>query len=111
MFGFKKKTKYNVLPAIGHSYVMNEKTNEPLLTFYRPNSGLFCSTPLQGDKVGFFLNIRRPVIIDVLGVSMITIPDDLPAECDGIIFINYGTNRIKAFYVRDKKTQTWRVDL
>ena len=111
MFGFKKKPKYNVLPSIGHSYVIDEKTNEPLLTYYRSNSGLFCSTPLKDDKVGFFLNIRRPVVFDVLDVTSIMIPDDLPSECDGIIFINYGTYRIKAFYVRDPTTQTWRVDL
>ena len=111
MFGIGKKTKYNVLPAIGHSYVMNEKTNEPLLTFLRPNSGLFCSTPLGDEKCGYFLNIRRPIVVDVLGVTAITIPDDLPPECDGIIFVNYGTYRIKAFYVKNLKTQVWRVDL
>ena len=76
MFWFKKKPKYNVLPEIGHSYVMNN--GEPMPTYYRPNSGLFCSTPLSENDRPYFLNIRRPIVIDVKDVAPIIIPNDLP---------------------------------
>ena len=78
-----KKKKYQVLPDKGVSYVMTEN-GEPMPTYYRPNSGLFCSTPLSENDTVYFLNIRRPVVMDVENVAPIVIPDDLPAECDGI---------------------------
>ena len=104
MFWFKKKSKYNVLPEIGHSYVMNN--GEPMPTYYRPNSGLFCSTPLSENDRPYFLNIRRPIVINVKDVAPIIIPNDLPKECDGIIFTNFGQHYITAFYVKDKQTQS-----
>ena len=70
------------------------QNGEPMLTFYRPNSGLFCNAPLRDDDTPYFLNIRRPVVIDVENVAPIVIPNDLPSECDGIIFQNFGVNRI-----------------
>jgi len=102
---FKKQPKYTVLPDIGHSYVMTEN-GEPMPTYYRPNSGLFCSTPLSEDDTVYFLNIRRPIVMDLENVAPIEIPNDLPAECDGIIFQNFGKYKITAFYVIDKKTQS-----
>ena len=42
---------------------------------------------------------------DIYLKNRFTIPKDLPSEYDGIIFINYGTYRIKAFYVKEPKTQ------
>ena len=62
MFWFKKKNKYNVLPNIGRSYVVGQN-GEPMLTFYRPNSGLFCNAPLSDKDTPYFLNIRAPVVI------------------------------------------------
>ena len=82
------------------------ENNEPMLTYYRPNSGLFCSTPLTENDIPYFLNIRRPIIMDVNNVAPIVIPDDLPKECDGIIFKNYGKFKILAFYVKDKNEQS-----
>jgi hypothetical protein len=105
MWPFKKKKKYNVLPEIGHSYVVDEN-GEPMLTFYRPNSKLFCSTPLTANDIPYLLNIRRPVVMDVENVSPIVIPDDLPSECDGIIFKNFGIHKIMAFYVKDRNAQS-----
>ena len=102
---FKKQPKYQVLPDIGHSYVMTEN-GEPMPTYYRPNSGLFCSTPLSEDDTVYFLNIRRPIVMDVENVAPIEIPNDLPAECDGIIFQNFGKYKITAFYVIDKNMQS-----
>ena len=72
---------------------------EPMLTYYRPNSGLFCSTPLSENDRPYFLNIRRPIVIDVKDVAPIIIPNDLPKECDDIIFTNFGQHYITAFYV------------
>lgn len=101
---FKKQPKYHVLPDIGHSYVM--ANGEPLPVYYRPNSGLFCNAPLSDDDMSYFLNIRRPVVIDVENVAPIVIPNDLPNECDGIIFLNYGAKNLTAFYVKDKSMQS-----
>lgn len=107
MFNLFKKVKntYEVLPSIGHSYVMTDN-GEPMLTFYRQNSGLFCSTPLSENDTPYFLNIRRPIVMDVENVAPIEIPNDLPDECDGIIFKNFGKNKITAFYVKNKSTQS-----
>ena len=107
MFGFlkRKKVKYNLLPDKKVSYVTGPN-GEPMLTYFRPNSGLFCSTPLSENDSPFFLNIRRPIVIDASNMGVICIPDDLPDECDGIIFLNYGIHKIKAYYVRNIKTQT-----
>ena len=102
---FKKQIQYQVLPDIGHSYVMTEN-GEPMPTYYRPNSGLFCSTPLSESDTVYFLNIRRPIIMDVENVSPIEIPSDLPEKCDGIILKNYGKFKITAFYVKDKNMQS-----
>ena len=102
---FKKRPHYKVLPDIGHSYVLDEN-GEPMQTFYRPNSGLFCSTPLSENDTVYFLNIRRPIVIDVENVAPIEIPNDLPEECDGIIFKNFVKYKITAFYVKDKNSQS-----
>ncbi len=96
-----------MLPSINSSYVVDEN-GEPMLTYYRKNSGLFCSTPLSQDECGYFLNIRRPVVFDVENVAPIVIPNDLPEECDGIIFRNFGLQKITAFYVKDKNSQAWK---
>ena len=102
------KLEYSVFPAKGSSYVVDEN-GEPLKTYYRPNSGLFCSSPSWDNDPPFFLNIRRPVVFDAKDKTEINIPADLPSECDGIIFKNYGKKMITAFYVRDKNTQSMRV--
>lgn len=106
MFNFlNKQPQYQILPDKGLSYVMTAN-GEPMPTYYRPNSGLFCSTPLSENDTVYFLNIRRPIVIDVENVAPIVIPDDLPAECDGIIFLNFGKYKITAFYVKDIKSQS-----
>ena len=105
MFKFFKQPKYEVLPDIGHSCVMTEN-EEPMPTYYRTNSGLFCSTPLSEDDTVYFLNIRRPIVLDVENVVPIVIPNDLPTECDGIIFKNFGKYKIIAFFVKDKAKQS-----
>lgn len=102
---FKKRPRYKVLPDNGHSYVMTEN-GEPTPTYYRPNSGLFCNTPLSENDTMSFLNIRRPIVMDVENVAPIEIPNDLPTECDGIIFKNFGKYKIMAFYVIDNNKQS-----
>jgi hypothetical protein len=97
------KPKYQVLPDIGHSYVM--ANGEPLVVYYRPNSGLFCTTALSPNDTPYFLNIRRPIVMDVENVAPVEIPE-LPAECDGVILKNFGKYKITAFYVKDKARQS-----
>ncbi len=110
-FLLPKKRRYNVLPSRGVSYVTRGDTGEPLVTYYMPNNGLFCSERNTSyEQHSYFLNIRRPVVIDVDGVSPIVVPNDLPSECDGIIFMNFGRPGRKAFYVRDKSTQAMSAD-
>jgi hypothetical protein len=48
------------------------------------------------------------VVIDVENVAPIVIPNDLPSECDGIIFLNYGAKILTAFYVKDIESQSMR---
>lgn len=100
-----KSPKYEVLPDKGSSYVITEN-GEPMVTYYRRNSGLFCSTPITENDTPFFLNIRRPIVMDVENIAPVEVPDDLPEECDGIIFKNFGKQRIMAFYVKDKNEQS-----
>jgi hypothetical protein len=45
-------------------------------------------------------------VIDVKDVAPVVIPDDLPEECDGIIFKNYGKFYITAFLVKDINKQS-----
>lgn len=85
---------------------MLDENGEPMQTFYCPNSGLFSSTPLSENDTVYFLNIRRPIVIDVENVAPIEIPNDLPKECDGIIFKNYSKYIITVFYVKDKNSQS-----
>ena len=56
---------YKVLEAIGHSYVVNDG-GEPLITYYSDDTRLFTSKKIATQTVPCFLNIRRPVVIDVL---------------------------------------------
>ena len=110
-FLLPKKRRYNVLPSRGCSYVTHDETGEPMVTYYMPNNGLFCSERNASyQQHAYFLNIRRPVVFDVEGVSPIVIPNDLPEECDGIIFLNYGRTGKKAFFVRDKSSQAMCAD-
>ena len=102
----KKHPQYQLFPDIGHSYVMTEN-GEPMPTYYRPNSGLFCLTPFSENDTVYFFNIRRPIMMDVENVAPIEIPADLPDECDGIIFKNFGKNKITAFYVIDRSKQRY----
>ncbi len=101
------KKNYEILPDIGCSYVISEKL-EPLVVYYRPNSGLFCSTSVREGEPCYFLNIRHPMVMDVKGQSRIVVPE-LEQGCDGIIFKNYGLNNITAFFVKDKNTQVWEM--
>lgn len=108
---WKKKpseNKYNVMPDRGASYIVDEN-GEPMLVYYRKNSGLFCNIPVSENDIPYFLNIRRPVVFDVENMTQIGIPNDLPSECDGIIFLNYGIHKIKAFYVRNLSKQVMRL--
>lgn len=110
LFGKKKpsENKYNVMPDRGASYIVDDN-GEPMLVYYRNNSGLFCSTPVSETDVPHVLNIRRPVVFDVENITQISVPNDLPPECDGIIFLNYGIYKIKAFYVRNLNKQVMRL--
>lgn len=98
-----------ILPAKGVSYV-TDRNGEPMLVYYRQSSKLFVNRRTSNDSVGYFLNIRRPLLIDVTGKDRVDIPQ-MPDECDGIILKGYGVNLSTAFIVRDFKLQTMEMPL
>ena len=98
-------TKDDVEPSIGHSYVIDQN-GEPMLTYLRPDIGIFCSTPLSSSDTPYLLNIRRPIIWDVNDISSVEIPRRLPSDCDGLILRNFGPSKITAFVVKDKTKQS-----
>ena len=98
-----------VLPLKQFSYAVGEN-GEPMLVFYRSSSRLFVNRKTANDEVGYFLNIRRPYLIDVTGKDRIDIPP-IPAECDGIILTGYGESKSTAFIVKDFKSQTMEFPL
>ena len=106
---FSKKAKLKVLPERGTSYAVNEN-GEPEVVYYRPNSNLFVNRKLDTDESGFFVNIRRPVIFDVDGLSTFEIPK-LPPQCDGFILINYGLHKSRAYALKDPVKQTWPLQI
>ena len=110
-FGFwdkkQEKQNYEILPDIGCSYVLDEN-HEPMVVYYRPNSGLFCSTSVRAGEPAFFLNIRHPMVVDAKDQAPLIVPE-LEKGCDGIIFKNYGIHYITAFYVKDKNSQAMRI--
>ena len=95
--------QYEVLPDKGTSYA--SENGRFLITYYREKTHLYCSTSSGEHDMGFYINIRRPIVMDVRGQKTIKLPK-LPADCDGIILKNYGPNcDITAYYVRDAGTQ------
>ena len=109
MFGWSKKSKYEVLPERGYSYAMNDETREPMATYYY-SEGVFGSVPVTKNAPVFFLNIRRPVIIDMdgnkIGLNDLPSINDFPDECDGFIFKNVGKYKSTIFLVRNPKLQS-----
>lgn len=95
-------TKSQVLPDVGHSYAMNEN-GEPLVT-YETSFGFFCNIPLSDNDKPYFLNIRRPIVLDNTNGNL-KLPI-LPAECDGLIINNMGSPGVTAFYVKNKEKQS-----
>ena len=98
-----------ILPSKGVSYV-TDNNGEPLLVFYRSSSKVFVNKRSSNDNVGYFLNIRRPLLLDVTGMDRIEIPP-MPSECDGIILKGYGINNSTAFIVKDFQSQTMEIPL
>lgn len=98
-----------ILPNKGVSYV-TDKNGEPMMVFYRQSSKLFVNRRTPNDTVGYFLNIRRPLLIDVTGKDKIDIPQ-IPSECDGIILQGYGVHLSTAFIVKDFGSQTMEIPL
>lgn len=97
------ETQYEVMPDKGTSYA--SENGKFLITYYREKTHLYCSTCSKKHDRGFFINIRRPIVMDVRGQKAIKLPK-LPAGCDGVILKNYGPNcDITAYYVRDAGTQ------
>mgnify|MGYP000380909133 FL=1 len=96
----RNNTKATILQEKKTSYVVDEN-GEPMLVFYRPKSRLYVNRPGKDDTVAYFLNIRRPLLIDVTGQEQISIPP-IPDECDGIIIKGFGIYNSTAFVIRDK---------
>ena len=104
-----KRLQGKILPFKGVSYVTDDN-GEPLLVFYRSSSKVFVNKRTNNDNVGYFLNIRRPLLLDVTGMDKIEIPP-MPSECDGIILKGYGINKSTGFIVRDFQSQTMEIPL
>lgn len=102
-------TQGRIMPDKGVSYVVSD-TGDPQLVFFREKARLFVNTPLGNETKGFFLNIRRPLVIDVTGQERVDIPQ-IPSQCDGIIMTGYGVKKNTAYVVRDLNSQTMPVDL
>ncbi len=105
---FSKQPKLKVLPDRGYSYAV-DNNGEPEIVYYRPNSNMFVNRKLDSDRVGYFVNIRRPVIFDVDNLATFEVPR-LPRKCDGFIFINYGIHKSKAYALRDPHKQTMQAE-
>lgn len=105
MFNWRKKEKYEVLPNRRCFYGVN-KNGELMAAYYWPHSGLFSSTPLSQADKSFSLNIRRPIIIDAETVELVAISSDLLAECDEIIFKNFGKDKITVFCLHNSNNQS-----
>lgn len=105
-----KKNKYVLFPDRGYSYAMDDETGEPMATYYYPEEGVFGSVPITKDAPVFFLNIRRPVIIDMggnkIGLNDLPSINDFPDKCDGFIFKNVGKYKSTIFLVRNPKLQS-----
>ncbi len=106
---YKKKIEGKILPAKQVSYVVDEN-GEPMIVFYRQNSKLFVNKAVGNEEVGYFLNIRRPLLIDVSGMDKVDIPQ-IPSECDGIIIKGFGIHNSTAFVVKDLKSQIMEMPL
>ena len=101
--------RLQILPEKQTSYVVDDN-GEPMMVFYRQNSRLFVNRSLGSEVSGYFLNIRKPLSVDVTGLERIDIPS-LPVECDGIILTGYGAHNSKAYIVRDFDSQTMEMPL
>lgn len=101
---FTKGPELEVLPDMGFSYALSDN-GEPEVVYYRPNSNLFVNRKLDSDTQGYFINIRRPVVFDVDGLASFEVPE-MPGECDGFVFLNYGVHKSRAYLLRNPKSQT-----
>ena len=100
--------KSRILPEKNVSYVVDEH-GKPMLVFYRPQFRLYVNRPGNNETVGYFLNIHKPLLLDVTNQEKISIPP-IPDECDGIIIKGFGIYNSTAFVVRDK-SQTMEITL
>lgn len=98
-----------ILPEKKTSYVVDDN-GEPMLVFYRSESRLFVNKRKTNDSIGYFLNIRKPLLIDATNNKEIHIPN-VPDDCDGIIVKGYGYDNSKAFIVKDLKSQAMEFSL
>ncbi|MFI3287045.1 MAG: hypothetical protein R3Y61_01060 [Rikenellaceae bacterium] len=111
LFNFFKSNKTDsmqmfnaqILPSRGSSYVVDEN-GEPLVVYYRENSKLFVNRAIGNESISYFLNIRRPLLVDVAGIAQVDLPP-IPSECDGVILKGYGVYQSTAFIVRNFDTQ------
>ena len=101
---FHKQPALKVMPDKGFSYAVDEN-GEPEIVFYRSNSNMFVNRSLDSDVQGYFVNIRRPVIFDVDGLTSFELPE-MPQKCDGFILINYGIHKSRAYALRKPNEQT-----
>ncbi|MCK9169705.1 MAG: hypothetical protein M0P01_04760 [Treponema sp.] len=91
----------DILPEQMTTYVLNEK-GENRCVYFNDKSGVFASIKIGTDDPAFYLDIRRPLVVDCTGLENVDIPD-MPEESDGIIFLHCGNTEGAAYVVRSEE--------
>ena len=94
----------DILPEQETTYVLGEK-GERRLVYFNDKSGVFASIRIGAEDPAFYLDIRRPFVVDCTGFENVDIPD-MPEECDGIIFLHCGNTEGTAYVVRSEEQVT-----
>lgn len=97
---------YELLPDKGVSYVV-DKNGEPLIVYGEFGEHYFYSVPFSDKHKPHFLNIRRPIVIDVAGGNSLMLPKQYPEESDGAIYLNCSPQKnITAYWIKDAQKQS-----
>lgn len=97
---------YELLPDKGVSYVV-DKNGEPLVVYGEIGGHYFYSVPFSDKHKPHFLNIRRPIVMDVAGGNSLQSPKQCPEESYGAIYLNcYPHENITAFWIKDAQKQS-----
>lgn len=90
----------DILPRQELSYVCDDKGGRRAV-YFNDKSGVFASIRITAEDPAFYLDIRRPLVVDCTGLANVDIPD-MPDEADGIIFVHCGNTEGMAYVVRSE---------